>query len=427
MYIDLDLTKTVRDANGTEQSSTAITESNVLLENIIFLPGHLQGKDAYHVFRQHGNDVEEMKELPAGTEVKEEGFVVDRTNHTITIYSRKYSTFAIVTSEVFTITFDANGGTVGTSTMETEEKLNTLPTPERSGFKFIGWFTEKTGGTEVDTSTVFTQDTTVYAQWERIGYQIEFPTTDTTGTIKAGGVVEIDGKLVTIDNNGEIWMPATGSKLLVSYKFNENADPHKEYPTAMYAWFLKWEGDTCEAIRIPELDNFMTYKGTSIRVNHSSDGIRFFTAVPVDALNKVMKGTLLTGELEGYKLVEMGTLYKWAETGTELTIANGAKSYVYGGSAGSTYRQFSKEGSLSWFTGMLTDLPGDAATLAKDILSRPYAVFENADGDQITLYGGSIQRSIYYVALQNKDTWASGTAYDNYVEKIISAVEAAKG
>ena len=123
----------------------------------------------------------------------------------------------------------------------------------------------------------------------------------------------------------------------------------------------------------------------------------------------------------------MGTLYKWAATGTELTVANGAKSYVYGGSAGSNYRQFSKEGSLSWFTGMLTDLPGDAATLAKDILSRPYAVFENADGDQITLYGGSIQRSIYYVALQNKDTWASGTAYDNYVEKIISTVEAAKG
>ena len=49
----------------------------------------------------------------------------------------------------------------------------------------------------------------------------------------------------------------------------------------------------------------------------------------------------------------------------------------------------------------------------------------NADGDQITLYGGSIQRSIYYVALQNKDTWASGTAYDNYVEKIIATVEAA--
>ena len=256
------------------------------------------------------------------------------------------------------------------------------------------------------------------------GTQVEIPADD-TGTITPGAPAEIDGKPIVIDWDGEIWLEDKDSKLLVTYKFNEDADPHKEYPTAMYAWLLKWEGETCKAIRIPELDNFMTYKGTSIRVGHSSDGIRFFTAVPVDTLNQAMKGTLLTGELEGYKLVEMGTLYKWAATGTELTVANGAKSYVYGGSAGSNYRQFSKEGSLSWFTGMLTDLPGDAATLAKDILSRPYAVFENADGDQITFYGSSIQRSIYYVALQNKDTWASGTAYDNYVEKIIATVEAA--
>ena len=75
---------------------------------------------------------------------------------------------------------------------------------------------------------------------------------------------------------------------------------------------------------------------------------------------------------------------------------------------------------------MLTDLPGDAQTLAKDILSRPYAVFQKGN-DTIVLYGGSIQRSIYYVALQNKDTWATGTAYDNYVEKIISTVDAANG
>ena len=252
-----------------------------------------------------------------------------------------------------------------------------------------------------------------------------FSEEDTTGTITPGAPAEIDGKPIVIDWDGEIWLEDKDSKFLVTYKFNEDADPHKEYPTAMYAWLLKWEGETCKAIRVPELDNFMTYKGTSIRINHSSDGIRFFTAVPVDTLNQAMKGTLLTGELEGYKLVEMGTLYKWAATGTELTVANGAKSYVYGGSAGSNYRQFSKEGNLSWFTGMLTELPGDAATLAKDILSRPYAVFENADGDQITLYGGSVQRSIYYVALQNKDTWARGNAYDNYIEKIIATVEAA--
>jgi len=34
---------------------------------------------------------------------------------------------------------------------------------------------------------------------------------------------------------------------------------------------------------------------------------------------------------------------------------------------------------------------------------------------------------VYYVALQNRDEWAAGTAYDNYIEKLISIVEAANG
>ena len=49
------------------------------------------------------------------------------------------------------------------------------------------------------------------------------------------------------------------------------------------------------------------------------------------------------------------------------------------------------------------------------------------DGEQITIYGGSIQRSIYYVATQNRNYWAAGTAYDDYVENIIATVEKAKG
>ena len=259
----------------------------------------------------------------------------------------------------------------------------------------------------------------------KTGIKVEIPSDD-TGTIIPGAPAEIDGKPIVIDWDGEIWLTDKDSSLLVTYKFNEDADPHKEYPTAMYAWLLKWEGDTCQAIRIPELDNFMTYKGTSIRVGRSSDGIRFFTAVPVDTLDQAMKGTLFVGELEGYKLIEMGTLYKWAATGTELTIDNGAKSYVYGGNAGKTYRQFSKEDDLSWFTGMLTFLPGDAEILEKDILTRPYAVFRKGN-DTIVLYGGNIQRSIYYVALQNQDTWEAGTTHDNYIETIISTVEAANG
>lgn len=68
----------------------------------------------------------------------------------------------------YTVTFDANGGTVSPTDAVTEEdgKLTVLPTPTREGrYTFKGWFTEAQGGDEVTTDTVFTDDTTIYAKW----------------------------------------------------------------------------------------------------------------------------------------------------------------------------------------------------------------------------------------------------------------------
>ena len=271
---------------------------------------------------------------------------------------------------------------------------------------------------------------------KELGILVDFPDGDDTDTIVPGASVQIDGETVIVNEDGEIWLSAAGGRLLTTYTFNEDDDPHKEYPTAMYVWYLTWTDengdgteDTCTAQRISQLDNFLNYKGTSIRIsgNSSDNGIRFFTDVPAAAQTALTNGTLLSGMLDGYKLVKMGTLYKWAASGTELTVDNGAISYVYGGDAGEQFRLFSKEGSYNRFTGMLVGLEGDAQTLKSDIVSRPFAVLENASGDQITLYGGSIQRSIYYVALQNRDYWDEGTAYDDYVESIIAKVEGTAG
>lgn len=67
---------------------------------------------------------------------------------------------------VYQITFDANGGSVKTETAKTAEgKLAALPTPTRSGYTFVGWYTEAEGGTKITTETVFRENTTVYAHW----------------------------------------------------------------------------------------------------------------------------------------------------------------------------------------------------------------------------------------------------------------------
>ena len=86
----------------------------------------------------------------------------------------------------YTISFDSNDGKTLTTTLETgfDHKVASLPAPEfREGYDFAGWFTEKTGGTEVTTDTVFTSDSTVYAQWNAHSYKVQFDANGGSGAM----------------------------------------------------------------------------------------------------------------------------------------------------------------------------------------------------------------------------------------------------
>lgn len=67
------------------------------------------------------------------------------------------------------LTWDYGDGTFTTS-QPYHAKLLLPDEPVKEGFTFDGWFTEKTGGTEVSGETVFTSDspTTYYAHWSAI-------------------------------------------------------------------------------------------------------------------------------------------------------------------------------------------------------------------------------------------------------------------
>ena len=78
---------------------------------------------------------------------------------------------AMMPSE-YTVTFDANGGSVSPASAitGTDGRLSDLPTPTRSGsYSFDGWYTAVSGGEKVTTSTVFTENSTIYAHWTRTG------------------------------------------------------------------------------------------------------------------------------------------------------------------------------------------------------------------------------------------------------------------
>lgn len=69
------------------------------------------------------------------------------------------------------ISFDANGGSLPeedmTMTVFFGSAFGALPTPKRDYYTFAGWYTEKSGGTEVTAQSIFTDgtDCTLYAHW----------------------------------------------------------------------------------------------------------------------------------------------------------------------------------------------------------------------------------------------------------------------
>ena len=98
-----------------------------------------------------------------------------------------------------TVSFDGNSGDVDTTskTVVPGETYGTLPTPTRTGYKFVGWYTAKSGGDKVTESTTVTEtkDHTLYAQWEARTYWIYlYNNHSNTDTSHAVGMTVTHGK-----------------------------------------------------------------------------------------------------------------------------------------------------------------------------------------------------------------------------------------
>ena len=94
------------------------------------------------------------------------------SGNSFTMPEQNVTVTAIFEADAYTVTFDANGGSVtpASDTTGTDGKLASLPTPTRSGsYSFDGWYTAASGGTKVTVDNVYTADTTIYAHWTYTG------------------------------------------------------------------------------------------------------------------------------------------------------------------------------------------------------------------------------------------------------------------
>ncbi len=83
------------------------------------------------------------------------------------IYLGDEETYRYSVGMQYNITFDYNDGATASVTEKTKSngKLASLPTPTRIGYLFDAWYDAVAAGNKVDTNTVFTSDTTIYARW----------------------------------------------------------------------------------------------------------------------------------------------------------------------------------------------------------------------------------------------------------------------
>lgn len=100
---------------------------------------------------------------------------------------------------------DANGGRIGNAKTKTKtvtygKKIGNLSTPKRAGYAFKGWYTKKSGGSKVTSSSKcsFKKNTTIYARWSKVkvgaaGIKSLSSKASKTATLKISGVSGASG------------------------------------------------------------------------------------------------------------------------------------------------------------------------------------------------------------------------------------------
>ena len=134
--------------------------------------GTIDGKAAYSETVQPNS----KPTIPASIPVKKghsfKGWYTAKTGgklyNTVTSITASTTFYAQFEANKYVVIWDLGTGQSETTEQTYGEKLLLPKDPERKNAEFLGWFTEKDGGTEVTTNTVFkeTAATMYYAHWE---------------------------------------------------------------------------------------------------------------------------------------------------------------------------------------------------------------------------------------------------------------------
>ena len=307
-------------------------------------------KSIYHYY----DDTYKLPEEPARTGYTFLGWYTDisggtKVENTTRVTTAKYHALhAHWEANKYTVTFDAQGGTFpnGGSTTQTMKleynRTYSVPqqNPTRNGYVFEGWYTERTGGTQVTTRTSMgtAKDHTLYARWRQIK-----ETTVTVGEV----TLTFEGTPVyaKTDSEGKVTKGGSSSDYNIMLEEGEltlknatvysSTDPDGAIHTTN-ALVIKLEGKNTVTSAKSDYGIYVQNNKLNIQGNGSLEvtagtGGNFSDAIYVGS-DIVIDGATVTATGREARIQSRGILCS-----TKVIIRNGAKVTAAGGTASKSY------------------------------------------------------------------------------------------
>ena len=200
----------------------------------------------------------------------------------------------------------------------------------------------------------------------------------------------------------------TSARTATVYKYSNGV------PTGMYVWTITYKDGNYDETDQSAMTDLLGYHGFSIRISGKS-GIRFKSSIGLKA-----KQSLTSSGIDGYKLVEYGTLIMNKSNLASLPFTYGGKkvqcAVAYNSSIDNVYATLNNR---CQYTAVLTGIP--SSSYKTNLAFRAYAVLEK-NGEKSVIYGPILSKSIYDLANQyiKNNTYSSGSSQYKYLQSIIN-------
>ena len=194
----------------------------------------------------------------------------------------------------YTVTLDINGGKLAdgvalTINKAAGEAVGELPIPTKENHEFLGWFTDKTAGTEVTKDTKLTKDTTIYARFKENVFKVTFDANS--------GLLDADKatKTVTVGQKyGELPVPTRNDQAFLGWFTDKEEGEEVTADTVVdlikdQTLYAHW-GDIALAVK-QKYDVSKCFEGI--------EGIQGYKVKNIDGKATITKNGMLTAKKAG--------------------------------------------------------------------------------------------------------------------------------